>query len=43
MDNRVSVDAYEIPEVLGSFNARDILSAAMGDCGSVCAQNPIPS
>ncbi len=30
MDNRVSVDAYEIPEVLGSFHASDILSAAMG-------------
>ncbi len=34
MDTRVSVDAYEIPAVLGSFDAKDILSAAMGDTGS---------
>jgi hypothetical protein len=33
MDSRVSLDAYEVPQVFGSFEARDVLGAADGLAG----------
>ena len=33
MDNRISLDTYEAPEVLGSFSALDVLGAADGSMG----------
>jgi hypothetical protein len=33
MDNRISLDTYETPEVLGSFSAQDVLGSADGLIG----------
>lgn len=33
MDNRITVDTYEAPEVLGSFTAQDVLGTADGQMG----------
>jgi hypothetical protein len=30
VESRVTTDTYEVPQVLGSFSARDILGAADG-------------
>ena len=33
MDSRITIDTYEVPQVFGSFSARDILGAADGSVG----------
>jgi hypothetical protein len=33
LNNRITVDTYEAPAVLGSFNAQDVLGAADGLMG----------